>query len=379
MRFDESDEIRALRAQLREIIDRTVDAAALDAAHETGTNVCPALYRAMGEAGLIGRAISGVGTGGPLELFTITHELEKAAAPYDAVAMVISLAAVVARTASEELRAEVMPRLVSGESLVCLGLTEPDAGSDLANVKCRAIRDGDHWILRGAKVWTTMAHVADWCFVLARTDEGDEVRAGYTTFLVPMDRPGLRIEPIWTLSTERSNSLFLDDVRVPSRYVLGEPGGGWRTLSVMLTFERGMGNVGFGIPMLRRFAAWARESGAIRDPLVRDRMARTAIDNEVARLLTQHAVWKAAKGKLGGAEGSIAKVFATEAYQRASQELQAIAGPEGLLGFHEPGAAAHGWIDYDARHSIPQTLQGGTSEINRNTIAERHFGLPRTR
>jgi alkylation response protein AidB-like acyl-CoA dehydrogenase len=108
-------------------------------------------------------------------------------------------------------------------------------------------------------------------------------------------------------------------------------------------------------------------------------MARVAIDNEVSRLLTQRTVWRAAQGELAGVEGSIAKVFATEAYQRAAQAFQSAAGPAGMLGFNEPVAAASGWIDHDARHSIPQTLQGGTSEINRNNIAERHLGLPRTR
>ncbi len=108
-------------------------------------------------------------------------------------------------------------------------------------------------------------------------------------------------------------------------------------------------------------------------------MAQIAIDNEVSRLLTQRTVWLAASGALPGTEGSIAKVHATEAYQRASRWLQAAAGPAGLLGFGEPGAAADGWIDHDVRHSVPQTLQGGTSEINRNNIAERHLGLPRWR
>jgi alkylation response protein AidB-like acyl-CoA dehydrogenase len=112
---------------------------------------------------------------------------------------------------------------------------------------------------------------------------------------------------------------------------------------------------------------------------VRDRLARIAIENEVAGLLTQRTVWRNSRGELEGAEGSIAKVFATENYQRAARELQELAGPSGLLGFYTPGAAADGWIDHDARHSVPQTIQGGTSEINRNTIAERHLGLPRTR
>src|SRR5690606_15506188 len=119
------------------------------------------------------------------------------------------------------------------------------------------------------------------------------------------------------------------------------------------------------------------EVGLLDDPTVRDHVARTAIDNQVAALLTMRAAWIAATGGLPGLEGSMVKVFATEAYQRAAQAFQEAAGPEGLLQFHEPGAAADGFVDYDARHSPVTTIYGGTSEINRNNIAERHLGLPK--
>lgn len=379
MEFDMSPEILALRQQMREIIAATVTPEEIEKTHETGTNVCVPLNKAMGEAGLLARATPGIGKGDPLELFTITNELEKASAPYDALAMVIQLCAVIARVGSQELKDEVLPVLLTGESLCCFGMTEPDAGSDLANVQTRAERDGDDWIINGSKVWTTMSHVSDWAFMFTRTGNKDDARGGYTTFFVPMSIPGIRIEPIWTMSTERSNSVFFDDVRVPGRYILGEPNQGWKTLSVMLAFERGLSNTAQGISMLRRFAQWAQESGLIEDALVRDEMARIAIDNEVSRLLTQRVVWRASQGELAGTEGSIAKVFATVAYQRGAHALQTAAGPAGILGFDEPGAAAGGWLDHDVRHSIPQTFQGGTSEINRNNIAERHLGLPRTR
>jgi alkylation response protein AidB-like acyl-CoA dehydrogenase len=181
------------------------------------------------------------------------------------------------------------------------------------------------------------------------------------------------------MGTERSNATFYDDVRVGDDAVMGEAGEGWATLGVMLGFERGMANTGFITPMLRHFATWARETGVIEDPLVRDAMARIAIDAQVAELLTQRTVWRAASGAPPGTDGSIAKVYATEAYQRGARQLQAIAGAEGLLGFHQPGAAGDGWVDHDVRHATPQTLQGGTSEINRNNIAERRLGLPRMR
>ena len=151
-------------------------------------------------------------------------------------------------------------------------------------------------------------------------------------------------------------------------------------MGVALAFERGvMGGTAPGVALLRHFRQWAAGTPLMDDPLVRSRMARIAIDNEVASLLTQRAAWIAASGGLPGLEGSMAKVFATESYQKASAWLLSAAGPTGLLGRGQPGAAADGWIEYDARHSPVTTIYGGTSEINRNNIAERHLGLPKAR
>ncbi len=370
-----------LRAQVRRIIAETVTPEEIERAHETGTNLSWPLNRRLGEEGLLARAVPGIGAGDPLELWIITNELEKASAPYDASSMVIALASVVERLGTAAQKRAILPGLLAGESVICMGLTEPDGGSDLPAVKTRSVRNAtdDGWIVNGAKMWTTMAHVADWVLLLTRNDPGAGRYQGYTMFMVPMSTPGITVDPVWTMSTERSNATFYDDVHVGDEWVLGEAGEGWRTLGVMLAFERGLANTQAAVPLLRRFAEWAAVSGVIADPVVRDRMAQVAIDNEISKLLTQRTVWKAAQGHLPGTEGSIAKVFATEAYQRAARWFQAAAGPEGLLGLRQPGAAADGWIDHDVRHSVPQTLQGGTSEINRNNIAERHLGLPRAR
>jgi alkylation response protein AidB-like acyl-CoA dehydrogenase len=168
--------------------------------------------------------------------------------------------------------------------------------------------------------------------------------------------------------------------------VLGEINGGWRTMAVALAFERGvMGGTNVAVPLLRHFRKWAAQHVGddgvrlIDDTLVRERLARIAIDNEVAKLLTQRSAWIAASGGLPGLEGSMTKVFASEAYQKAVRWCQQMAGPAGLLQFHEPTAAADGWIEYDSRHSPVTTIYGGTSEINRNNIAERHLGLPKAR
>ncbi len=382
MDFALSAEAVALRDEVRAVIAAHFREEVVHEAHVSGTNVAPALYRVLGERGIIARSVVGIGTGDPMNCWVTLNELERAAVPYDAMAMAMTAAAVVNIAGTEHQKAQVLPGILAGEAYACFGLTEPDAGSDLSAVATRSQRSAaDGWVINGAKMWTTMAHVADWCLLLTRSDPTAQPYRGYTFFLLPMSSPGITIEPIRTMSTERSNTVFLDDVPVGDEWVLGEPDEGWRTLALMLTFERGMSNTGFGVPLLRRAVAWASETGRLDDPFVRDELARVAIDNEVGKLLTQRTVWLSASGAQDGAAvaGSVAKIFATEAYQRAAAALQSAAGPTGLLGFDEPGAAADGWIDYDARHSVPQTLQGGTSEINRNNIAERGIGLPRAR
>lgn len=366
------------RRRVREAIEATVDENVIEEAHRTGTNDAAALGRAFGDAGILAEAMPGTGKD-PVNLWLLSSECEKLRAPFDAISMSIMIAGVLDQIGTDHQKATAGAGLLSGDQRVCFGLTEPDGGSDLAGSKTRAVKDGDDWIINGAKMWTTMAHIADWVFLLVRTDPDAGRYGGFTVFIVPMDTPGISVDPIWTMSTERSNATFYDDVRVGDEWVVGEPHDGWRVLSIMLGFERGMGNTGALTLLLRRIHDWAAANGELDNPLVRERMAQIAIDAQVAELLTRRTVWTAATGRPPGTEGSIAKVFATEAYQHHARWAQATAAPDSLLGFHQPGAAADGWIDYDVRHSTPQTFQGGTSEINRNNIAERHLGLPRSR
>jgi 3-oxocholest-4-en-26-oyl-CoA dehydrogenase alpha subunit len=380
MDFELSEHHLELRCRIREIIAATVTPEIVDDTHRSGTNHAPAFLHALGDAGILARAMPGPDQD-PVEMWIVSSEAEKLGAPFDTGGMAISIAGVLAQMGTDDQKRRIMPGLLSGREVVCFGLTEPDGGSDLPRIKTRATRNetGDGWIINGAKMWTTMAHIADWVFLLARTDATAGRYGGFTTFILPMSTPGITVDPVWTMGTERSNATFYDDVRVGDECVIGEPNEGWTTMGVMLGFERGLGNTGALTPLLRRFVTWASETGVIDDPLVRERMAQIAVEAQVAELLTQRTVWTIATGAAPGTEGSIAKVYATEAYQRAARWAQAAAGPDGLLRFHEAGAAAHGWIDYDVRHSTPQTLQGGTSEINRNNIAERHLGLPRMR
>ena len=337
MDFSLPPEVEEYRQQVRRIVAATVTPESIHACHESGTFDIPVLNAALAAEGLVERAVPGLGSGDPIELWVLFNELEKAQVPFDALAVSVMIAGVVNRVGTDEQKARVIPSIIEARSHVCMGYSEPDFGSDVASITTKAVRDGDEWVINGAKMWTTMA-------------------------------------------TERTNATFYDDVRVGDEAVLGDVNEGWSVMTVALSLERGvMGGTNPGVPLLRHFREWAEASGAIVDPVVRERMARVAIDNEVAKLLTQRSAWIAASGGTPGLEGSMTKIFATEAYQKASRWFSMSAGPEGLLQFGEDGAAAGGWIEYDARHSPVTTIYGGTSEINRNNVAERHLGLPKAR
>jgi len=306
--------------------------------------------------------------------------MEKAPAPSPALALALIVAGIVNRVGTDVQRERIIPALVSGGSFACLGYSEPDAGSDLASITTRAVRDGDHWVINGAKMWTTLAHEADWVLLLTRTDPDVPKHKGLTTFILPLDTPGITVKPVHTMSTERTNATFYDDVRVSDEWRLGAENGGWGVLTVGLAFERGVvGDTSHGVPLLRQFREWAEATGAIAEPLVRERMARAAIDNEVAKLLAQRSAWIAASGGLPGVEGSVSKLFAAPAFQKAAHWFQQAAGPAGLRAFHEAGAAADGWIDHASRSAPVLTIRGGTTEINRNNVAERGLGFPKAR
>ena len=386
MDFALSPELEQYRDEIRALVADVVTPEITDRQHTTGTFNSYELNRALAERGYLERAVPGLGKGDPVELWLLFHELEKAGAPVDGISMALMIAGVIAHSGTEHQKEVVLPRLLTGESLVSLGYSEPDAGSDVAAAATRAVRDGDEWVINGTKMWTTMAHEAEWILLLTRTNPDVPKHKGLTMFILPMRTPGITFDPVHTMGTERTNATFYDDVRIGDEWRVGDVDGGWKVMGVALSFERGvMGGTGVGIPLLRHFHEWAAHEvdadghRLIDDPVVRERMARVAIDNEVATLLTLRAAYLAATGALPGLEGSMAKIHATEAYQKAARWFAQAAAPASLLQFHEPGAAADGWIEYDLRHSPVTTIYGGTSEINRNNVAERHLGLPKAR
>ncbi|MCU0271668.1 MAG: acyl-CoA dehydrogenase family protein [Acidimicrobiales bacterium] len=385
MDFSLRPETERFRDQVRAFIAEHVTPEVIERMHETGTFHDWGLSKALADAGLLAGALPGAGDRDPVELWILFNELEKAGAPYDGLAVTMMVGGIINTVGTDFHRREILDQILTGTKGCALGYSEPDFGSDVAGAMTRAERDGDEWVINGQKMWTSLAHEASWVILLTRTDPEVPKHKGLTMFMVPLDLPGVEIQPVHTMGSERTNATFYDNVRIPDRYRLGEVNGGWAVMAVGLAFERGvMGGTNTGVPLLRHTAEWVRHAHRpdgtrlADDPVVREQLVRVAIDNHVAGLLTVRCAWIAATGGLPGLEGSMTKVFATEAYQKAVGWFQRMAGAEGLLGFGTDGAA-EGWIDYDARHAPVTTIYGGTSEINRNNIAERHLGLPRAR
>ncbi|MDI6097400.1 acyl-CoA dehydrogenase family protein [Actinoplanes sp. NEAU-A12] len=271
-----------------------------------------------------------------------------------------------------EQRGRFLPAIAAAEELWCQGYSEPGAGSDLAGVTTRARLDGDRWVITGQKVWTSLAHVADWCFVLARTSPaGDGPRhAGLSYLLVPMRQPGVTVRPIRQLTGDSEfNEVFFDDAVTEAGLVVGEPGQGWRVAMATLAFERGAATVGQQIGFQRDLddlVAVARRTGAAADPALRDRLTRAWIDLSVLRA---HTLRSLDEGTPFAA--SVIKLLWT----RWRQGLGELAVD--VLASGDPGPdAAERWQRYFL-FSRADTIYGGSNEIQRGIVAERVLGLPR--
>jgi alkylation response protein AidB-like acyl-CoA dehydrogenase len=384
--FAPSDAAERFRAEVREVVAAHFTDDVRRRVHETGTLHDWGLHRAIAARGWIEQALpAALGGGGrdPEELAMLFHELELAGAPYDGLSNVVMVSCVLGQVGNEMQRHGVLPRLLSGDSAVCLGYTEPDSGSDVAAARTRAVRDGDGWRIDGQKMFTSVAEEASWVLLLTRTTADGPKHAGLTFFLVPMDTPGIEIQPVRTLTGKRTNVTFYNDVHVDDQWRVGEVDGGWQVMLVALSYERGLaGGIRDAERLLRaaeQHATTSRADGSRLgdDPLVRERLARLAIDVEVTDLLAGRAAWVASSGRLPGTEGAACKMFATEAFTRAASWFLDTAGPDGLV--RRESTAVEGFFEFCYRYAPVTTIHGGTSEIQRNLVAQRGLHLPRSR
>ena len=268
-----------------------------------------------------------------------------------------------------------LPPIARGSELWCQGYSEPGAGSDLANVATRAVRDGAEWVITGQKVWTSLAHVADWCFVIARTEPDSKRHQGLSYLLVPMKQDGIDIRPIVQITgTSEFNEVFFDGARTSVDNVVGEPGGGWRVAVATLGFERGVATLGQQIGFERELDAVievARRNGVLDDAVVLDRVTQAWIDLKVIRYYALHSLGV----KTPGVEASVAKLLWSNWHQRLGELAMAVQGAAATQGLGNDG-------DLDDMQRVflfsrSDTIYGGSNEIQRDIIARRALGLPR--
>jgi alkylation response protein AidB-like acyl-CoA dehydrogenase len=287
---------------------------------------------------------------------------------------------------TEEQKRRYPARILSAEEIWCQGYSEPNAGSDLASLQTRAVRDGDHWIINGQKVWTSLAHIADWMMLLARTDPDAPKHKGITYFLLDMKLPGVTVKPLRQITGDAEfNEVFFDNVRVHESQVLGGVNNGWPVGLTTLMYERLA--LGFGLQVRLRIALdglvdMARhvEKGGrptTKDAILRQKIAQLWIETESLKYTGARAVTKLLRGELPGPEASAGKMVWVDVHQRLQELAMDIQGPYAQLVAGSDRAIENGVWQYSFLRSRANSIEGGTTEIQKNIIGERVLGLPK--
>ena len=286
---------------------------------------------------------------------------------------------------SDEQKRRHLPEVLAGRVIWGQGYSEPGAGSDLASLTTRAVRDGDEYVVNGQKIWTTLAHQADWLFVLTRTDIDAPKHRGISLLLMERATPGISIRPLVNMADHHIfNEVFFEDVRVPAENVVGEENRGWYVAMTLLDFERS--NVAGGVRakaqirlILEEARARERASGRRLAAAVRGLLADRYLDAEVVQHLSARIASLQARGLVPNYEASMGKLFASELSQKIAVAMAKALGLYGqLTDADDPRAPLHGFAGYQYMESVSSTIRGGTSEIQRNVIATRGLGLPRS-
>nr|WP_280333147.1 acyl-CoA dehydrogenase family protein [Nocardia wallacei] len=281
---------------------------------------------------------------------------------------------------TEEQKRRFLPGIKTVTELWCQGYSEPGAGSDLAAVTTSARRDGAEWVINGQKIWTSLAHVADWCFVICRTEPGSSRHQGLSYLLVPMQQAGVEVRPIIQLTgTAEFNEVFFDNARTAADLVVGEPGEGWRVAMGTLTFERGISTVGQQIRFARELAdleAVAKDNGALDDPVLAERIDQAWVGLRVLRahaLRTLESAHDTVDARTAAGQASVSKLLWANWHRGLGELAMDVLGAPGLLALPDDLTEWQRLFLF----SRADTIYGGSNEVQRNIISERVLGLPR--
>jgi alkylation response protein AidB-like acyl-CoA dehydrogenase len=382
MDFDLTPSEREFRDQFRAWLKSNLEPAAEDVrpGHKDWVDLRRRWQRKLYEAGYVGlswpKDYGGRGAS-LMEQVIFDQEmiLARAPAPINVIGLGMGGPVIIAH-GTEEQKKRYLPPLLSADEIWCQGFSEPDAGSDLSALRTRAEDRGDHYLVNGQKVWTSFAHVAKWCLLLARERLESNPRDSLTYLVVDMDSPGIEVRPLVQITGDPEfNEVFFHDVRVPKSQILGEAGDGWRVAMTTLLHERG--TLGMALATAGKMAAdevadHIRRIGRGGDPLVRQRVAQHHIEARALQLNGYRGITKVMKEGIPGPEGSFLKLMFSELNQRIQETAIDTLGPLGQVydGDH--------W-QYGFLRSRANTIEAGTSEVLRNIIAERVLGLPRSR
>jgi 3-oxocholest-4-en-26-oyl-CoA dehydrogenase alpha subunit len=385
-----SDEQIALRDELRAYFERLLTPEVrAELGPRAGEHQGPEFRRVVRQMGLDGW----LGIGWPkefggqgrsfVEQYIFFDEARRADAPVPLVTL-NTVGPTLMKFGSEEQKANFLTRILGGEIFFAIGYTEPGAGTDLASLRTKAVRDGDSFVINGQKIFTTGAHDADYIWLAARTDPDAPKHKGITIFIVPLDTPGVKCTPIETLDDGRTNAVYFEDVRVPASAIVAGENEGWRLITNQLNHERvALGSSGKLEGMLDEVAAWARDAKApdgtrvIDRPWVRLTLARVRARLEALRLLNWRLAWELTRDILNPADASAVKVYGSELFVEAYRSLMEILGEAGTLKEGSPGAALEAKVELIYRWSYVVTFGGGVNEVQREIIATAGLGMPR--
>ena len=388
MYIDYTDSERALVKELRAYFAELVtdDVIAEISGTEGGGPLYTKALRRMGADGWLGigwpKEFGGQGRSS-IEQYIFFDEVQRAGFPIPFLTL-CTVGPTLMKYGTDEQKAKLLPAILRGELHFAIGYSEPGAGTDLASLRTRAVKDGDDYVVDGQKVFTSLAEYADYIWLAVRTDPEAPKHKGISILMVPTKAKGFSFSPIHTLGDNRTNATYYEGVRVPSSARVGRENEGWRLITTQLNHER----VALSAPgpvdrFVEETIAWARETrapggGRVVDvPWVQQNLARAQAHVRVLRLLTWRQACNIDLGKLDPAESSTVKVFGSESFIRIYQWLLEVLGQEGYLKEGSPGARLRGRIERFYRTSIVLTFGGGTNEVQRDIISTAGLGMPR--
>jgi len=389
MHLDLSPEQRALQEQLREYFASLVTPAyvAEMAESEGGGTEYTRVLRKLGADGWLGlgwpRQYGGQDRT-PIEQFIFFDEAGRAGVVLPFLT-INSVGPALMQFGTEAQKKDILPRILKGEVHFAIGYTEPSAGTDLASLRTRAVRDGDDYVVNGSKIFTSGAEFADYVWLAARTDPDAKKHKGISMFIVDTKLPGFRVAPLHTVAGYRTNSTFYDDVRVPASMLVGKENEGWSMITTQLNHERiALMPVGFMGRLLDEVRRWAAETKrpdgrrVIDDGWVQSNLARVRAKLDVLKLLNWKQAWSMTKGHVNFAEASTVKVFGSELNVEGYQLLLEVVGEQGALKRGSAAAVLAGRLERMYKSSLILTFGGGTNEVQRDIIAMAGLMMPRS-